>query len=103
MSIGTSRRSDFSTSFGRQSLVRRPGIGCPFDGLIVSVEGWCEEEDCGDAAGDVHYFTGFVGCEGAAEEFVLAVAEPFLDYLIAADCVVPNARRNVSPVATSFR
>ena len=56
--------------------------------MIIGVEGGFEEEDCGDAAGDVHYFASFVGGQGAAEEFVLTIAEPFLDYLIAADGVM---------------
>jgi hypothetical protein len=66
--------------------------------LIIGVEGGFEEKDCGDAAGDVHYFARFVGGQGAAQEFVLAIAEPFLDHLIAANGVIPNPRRNVSPI-----
>jgi hypothetical protein len=31
-------------------------------------------------------------CERAAEELVLAIAEPFLDHLIATNRVVPDAR-----------
>jgi hypothetical protein len=33
-----------------------------------------------------------VGCQRPAEEFVLAIAEPFLDHLIPADRVVPDPR-----------
>ena len=35
--------------------------------MIIGVEGGFEEEDGGDAAGDVHHFARFVGCQEAAE------------------------------------
>jgi len=70
--------------------------------LIVGVEGGFEEEDCGDAAGGVHYFACIVGGERAAEEFVLAIAEPFLDHLIAANGVVPDVRDKRRPLANEI-
>ena len=53
-------------------------------------------------AGDVHYFARFVGGEWAVEEFVLAVAEPFLDHLIATNRVVPDARDKQRPLANEI-
>ena len=41
---------------------------------------------------------GFVHREAAAQDFALAIAEPFLDHLVAADRVLPNADRNILPV-----
>jgi len=63
-------------------------MGCGFYGLLVGVEGGFEEGDRGDAAGDVHYFARFVGCEWPAYELVLAIAEPFLNYLMMAMALV---------------
>ncbi len=40
----------------------------------------------------------FVCAQAAPENLALPVAEPFLDDLVAADRVLPNADRNISPV-----
>ena len=66
--------------------------------MIIGVEGRFEEEDRRDAAGDIHYFACFVGGQWTAEEFVLAIAEPFLDYLIPVDGVIPDLRGDVAPI-----
>ena len=47
--------------------------------------------------GDVHYFPRFLVGERVAEEFVLAIAEPLFDHLIAADGVVPHASGDDCP------
>src|SRR6185436_17954661 len=58
-----------------------------------------EQEERGDAPGHVAHFVDFGGREVAAEHSALAVAEPLLDYLIAAYVVAPHARGDVAPVA----
>ena len=40
----------------------------------------------------------FFGEEGAVEDFVLAVGEPFLEDLVAAELVVPDGGGDVAPV-----
>ena len=79
------------------SLGKRPAVSVLFDGFVVGVEGGFEEEDGGDAAGHFLDVTDFVSGEGAAEERFFAVGEPLLDDLIAADGVVPDFGRDVSP------
>ena len=49
-----------------------------------------QSEDAGDAADVVGEVLVFVGGEGAAEEGGLAVAEPLLEDLVAAEGVVPD-------------
>jgi hypothetical protein len=67
------------------------------DGLVAGVEGGAEEEDGGDAAGYLGEVTGFVFVEGAAEEGVLAVAEPLFEDLVAAEGVVPDVDGDGGP------
>lgn len=64
--------------------------------MIICVKGGFEEKDRGDAASDVHRFARFVSGERTAEEFLLAIAEPFLEHLISTNGVLPNAGGNVS-------
>ena len=65
---------------------------------VVLIEFGLQEEDGRNAAGGVHDFAGLVGVQGPAEDVVLAVAEPLLDDLIAADGVLPDVERQVAPV-----
>ena len=46
--------------------------------------------------------TGTGSGEGAAQEFVVAIAEPFLDNLIATNRVVPGARDKRRPLANEI-
>jgi len=67
------------------------------DGLVVSIKGRFKEEDGGDASSHFLDVANFIFCEWATEERLFAVRKPFLDDLIAADCVFPypnlDARR----------
>ncbi len=56
-----------------------------------------QREDTGDAADVVGELLGFVAGEGAAEEGGLAVAEPLLEDLVAAEGVGPDGFGDVFP------
>ena len=57
-----------------------------------------KQKDGPDAAGHLLHVAHFLFGQGAAQQFLLAVGQPFLDDLVAADRVFPNAQRNVRPV-----
>lgn len=84
------------TVFLRLEAGGEPGGGGK-DGLIAGVKGRAEEEDGGDAADDLGEVFGFVLVEGAAEEGVFAVAEPFFEDLVAAEGVVPDVDGDGGP------
>lgn len=65
--------------------------------LVVGVERWPQQDEGGDATGGVGDLAGFVFAQGAAQQIGLAVAEPFLDNLVAADGVFPEVGGNVGP------
>jgi hypothetical protein len=65
-------------------------VGGAQDGVVTGVEGWAEEEDGCDAADDLGEVAGFLFVEGAAQQRVFAVAEPFFEDLVAAEGVVPD-------------
>jgi len=68
--------------------------------LIVGVERWSQQDEGGDATGGdatggdatggVGDLADFVFGQGTAQQVGLAVAEPFLDNLVAADGVLPD-------------
>ena len=58
--------------------------------LIVGVEHRPQQDEGGDAAGGVGNLAGFVFGQGTAQQVGLAVAEPFIDDLVAADDALPN-------------
>jgi hypothetical protein len=70
--------------------------------LVAGVESGAEKEDGGDAADDLGEVFGFVLVEGTAEQGEFAVTEPLLEYLVAAEGVVPDvegmADQKVSPL-----
>lgn len=66
-------------SSAKVSATRRSGghwslVHVAFDGLVVRIQSWCEQDDGGDAPRDVGDLARFVRCERAAEDVVLAVA-----------------------------
>ena len=71
--------------------VARPGVGVGLDAAVVVVQGRLQEDDRGEPAGHVRQFAGLFGAERPAEQFPLAIAQPFLDDLVAADVVLPHA------------
>jgi hypothetical protein len=83
------------------------GLSCRLSGprvrirlhpLVVLVQRRLEEEDGGDAArhrGDV---ARLVGRKVTPEQGALAVREPLLDYVVAADRVLPDAGGDAAPV-----
>jgi hypothetical protein len=70
----------------------------PLYGCIVGVQIRFQQQDRGDTVGDVRHFADFVGGQRAAQQLMLAVAQPLLDHLVAADGVFPHAQWYVAPV-----
>lgn len=79
-------------------MIRGPGVGVGFDGGVVGVEVGLKKDQGGDAADHVGDVFGFLHGEAATEERFLAIAEPLLNDLIAADGVVPDGARGVGPI-----
>ena len=77
------------------------------DGAVAGVEGGAEEEDGGDAADNLGEVCGLVGAKGAVQEGrrgfrgELAVAEPLLEDLIAAEGVIPDVDGHGGPVGVA--
>ena len=69
-----------------------------FDRAVILVQGWFQQQDGGDAAGHLLHPADLVFGHRAGQQLFLAVGEPFLDDLLAADGVLPNTERNVLPV-----
>lgn len=74
---------------------RGPRIGCAFHGFVVGVQFRAHQQDGGDTPGNVGDCARLVRRQAASEDVALAIAEPFFDYLVAADRVFPYADRNV--------
>ena len=94
---------------GGESAGRRRGKagGGGEDGAVAGVESGTEEENGGDAANDLSEVGGFFGAEGTVQEgrcglrSELAVAEPFLQDLIAAKGVIPDVDGDGGPVGVA--
>ena len=69
-----------------------------FDRAVILVQGGFHQEDGGDAAGHLLHPADLIFGQRAAQQLFLAVGEPFLDDLVAADGVFPNPQRDVLPV-----
>src|SRR5450759_5180583 len=78
--------------------VSRPVIGVGFHPLVVRVERRLEQQDGGDAAGHLGDVTRLFGLEVTPEQGALAVGEPLLHHLVAADRVLPDAGGDAAPV-----
>lgn len=76
-----------------------PGVGVGFDGAVVFVEGGLKKDDGGEAAGHFGDVLDLFHFHGAAEDLLLAVAEPFFDDLVSADVVVPDVGGDVFPIS----
>ena len=66
--------------------------------LVVGVELGLHQHEGGDAAHHLGDVARLLGLEVAAEQRALAVAQPLLDDLLAADRVAPHVGRHASPV-----
>jgi len=66
--------------------------------LVVRVQLGLHEHERGDAAHHLADVARLLGLEVAAEQSALAVGEPLLDDLIAADRVAPHVRKHAAPV-----
>ena len=69
------------TSLGRDSR--------NFNSLVIRIQGQLHQDDRGQAPGHVGDFPGFVPGEGAAREITFPVTEPLLEYLVAAERLLP--------------
>src|ERR1035437_3993775 len=81
-----------------QRLLWFPVVAGGFDALVVRIQLRLEQNQRGQAAGDVGDFAGLIGGYRAAQQTVLAVAQPFLQHLVAADGVIPDLLRHVLPI-----
>src|ERR1035437_7234562 len=68
---------------------------------VVRIQGWPQQYDRRDAPCRLCDVPNLVHAEGSPEKFLLAIAEPLLDDLIAAERVLPNRHGNVPPVRAS--
>ena len=80
------------------AVITLPGVGVLLDGFVVGVEGGFEEKDGSNSAGHLLDVANFVFRKRAAEKGLVAVGEPLLDDLIAADGVMPDSNGNIRPV-----
>ncbi len=64
---------------------------------IIRIQFFFQQQQRGDPARDARHFAGFFDCKGAVEDVVLAIRQPLLDDLVAADGVLPDARGDVRP------
>ena len=76
----------------------RPGICCGFRLAIVRVQFRAQQYQHRDSANHLRDIAHFVYCQRPVEECLLPVRQPFLEYLIAAECVFPYPPRHVSPM-----
>ena len=67
-------------------------------GAVVGVQFRGHQPERGEAAGHVADVADLGGGQGAAEERTLAVGEPLLQHLVAADGESPDSIRDVPPV-----
>lgn len=69
----------------------RGGENC----LVAAVEGWAQQENCGDAATTWENHAASSGLSGRLSR--VAVAQPFLQDLIIAESVGPDIGRDCTP------
>ncbi len=67
------------------------------DGLVAAIEVRADQKDRRDAANNLRKPCGFFGVERALQERELAVAEPLLEDLVAAQGVGPDVGRDTGP------
>ena len=65
--------------------------------MIAGVKFGAKQQDGGDATDNLSEVRSFVRMQGAPEQVELAIAEPFLQDLIAAKGVIPDPLRNRRP------
>ena len=64
----------------------------------MSVQGRIEQHNRSDATRHVGYLACLAGGQSPTQQRVLAIAEPFLDDLIATDSILPDAGLDIAPV-----
>ena len=82
---------------GTDTLLCRPGVGTRLDAAVILVKSRLQQDDGRQAAGHGGDFAGLFAPKRAAEKFLLAVTQPLLDNLVAADVILPHAGRDVFP------
>jgi hypothetical protein len=69
---------------------------------VVCVELIAQEYYGGDAADHTRYFSRLVFCKRTAENIFLTVREPFFDYLISTDVILPSCLRHCAPTSLAI-
>src|SRR5262249_55391735 len=75
-----------------------PGYRRLFDGQVIGVQRRIEQHNGSDATRHMGHLACLVSSERPAQQRVLAIAEPLLDDLIAANSILPDAGRYIAPV-----
>src|SRR5664279_5720414 len=81
----------------------RLDISSLLDCGVVRIQEWPQQYDRRDAPCRLCDVPNLVHAEGSPEKFLLAIAEPLLDNLIAAERVLPNRHGNVAPVRATVQ
>lgn len=70
--------------------------------MVILIQPRLHQDQGGKAAGDFGNVAGFLHAQVAAQQVFLAVGEPFLDDLVAADVEFPYCNGDTAPIPWKF-